>query len=135
MTNLKDWILTYLKNRDLYEGNIKSFEDTGADSFVVHRTDGDTFYLVMDILHDAGRIVKESKKLCVITLNKKSNVSFVVDHWDSLKSFRNLCFYFVNPETNDKWVVYPCTHDLITEKAALKKGLMGLFESIPEVKA
>jgi len=133
MAKLKEWMLTYLKNRDIYEGRIKSIEECG-DDFVIHRDDGDVLVLVSGHLSDSQSMVASAKKgrVIVAALNIKSNVEFLVKNWDSLKPFKGLSFYFVNPDTNDKWVIYPYTHDLITERAALKKGLLSLFGSIPE---
>lgn len=130
---LKEWILLHIKNRDLLQNLITGFEDVPGFDLVVRRSDADQFFLVRPEISDAEEIVSKAigNRLGVVTLNKKSNVDFVVKHWDSFKDVDKLCFYFVNPRTGDKWMLFPKTHELITEKAALKPGLMSLYTSIP----
>ena len=135
---LKDWALNYVKNRDLVHNLIKEIvQDSGFD-FIVHRMDGSLFFLVIPELSDVNEIVDKAggKRLNVVVLNTKENLDFLVKHWKSLIKFPDLCFYFVNPKSSDeqKWIVYPRSHDLIIDSKHLKKSLNVLFSAVPVYK-
>ncbi len=62
---------------------------------------------------------------------RHANTTFVVANWDKLSNLKGLCIYFVNPKLNEKWLLYPFTHNQITERSALKRGLESLFSMVP----
>ena len=131
MVDLRDWMKTFFKNRDLFESRIVNFEDVGSD-FVVHRSDGDVFVFVRPELSDVSDVVqKDAAKAGLALLNTKKNVAAVISNWDLLSSKKGLCLFFVNPKTNDKWLLYPYTHNQITDRSALKLGLESLFSGCP----
>lgn len=134
MDDLKEWMVNYLKSRDVFDQMIKSFDSAPGFDLLVRRKDADFYVIIMPELSDAERIAKNcaDKKCGVVCLNSKDNVHFLVKNWDFLKAVQGLCFYFVNPKNNTKWVLYPKTHDLVTEKSSLKKGLEALRLSIEE---
>ena len=127
---LKEWMKTLLKNRDISDRNILSFEDNGSD-FVVKRKDCDWFVFVRSELDGVSDFLRQGKVI-VVTLNLRKNVDFLFANWSSLAKLDQLCFYFVNPAINERWVIYPATHDKIADKASLKQGLESLFLSVPE---
>lgn len=130
--DLKEWISVHVKNRDLLHNLIISLEEEEGYDLVARRSDGDRFYLVCPELSDADSILHKGadRWLGVVTLNTQKNVDFLVKNWDSFKGMERLCFYFVNPDAGEKWMLFPKTHDLITEKPALKPGLLSLYSSI-----
>jgi hypothetical protein len=128
---LKEWTQIFLKNRDVMEQVITGFESVDGD-FIVHKKAGEVLFLIRPELKDVGTVVEKAKgKTGLVVLNTKKNVGAVVAGWDKLKQLPGLCIYFVNPDTNDKWLLYPHTHDKITEKSALKRGLESLFSMVP----
>ncbi len=131
VSQLKEWAQIYLKSRDVLQKSITGFESLNGD-FVVHKTTGDVLVLVRPELSDAGEIVEKSAGGAgLVVLNTKKNVNFVVSNWDKFSKLRGLCIYFVNPEANEKWMLFPFTHDQITEKPALRRGLESLFSMVP----
>ncbi len=128
---LKEWAQIYLKNRDVMQKSITGFENLDGD-FVVHKASGDVLFLIRPELTDAGEIVeKANANAGLVVLNTKKNVDFVVANWDKLSNLKGLCIYFVNPKLNEKWLLYPFTHNQITERSALKRGLESLFSMVP----
>ncbi|MBW2970191.1 hypothetical protein KY309_03130 [Candidatus Woesearchaeota archaeon] len=132
-TELKEWVQIFLKSRDILEKSISGFEDLNGD-FVVHKSSGDVFFFVRPELADVSGIVeKVSGSAGLVVLNTRKNVDFVVSNWGTLAKLPGLCIYFVNPAANEKWMLYPYTHNQITEKSALKRGLLSLFSTVPAV--
>ncbi len=133
VAQLKEWTQIYLKSRDVIQKAIVGFEDLNSD-FVVHKTAGDVLFLIRPELADAGEVVeKATANAGLVVFNTKKNVDFVIANWDKLAKLKGLCIYFVNPKLNEKWLLYPYTHDQITEKAALRRGLESLFSMVPAV--
>jgi hypothetical protein len=131
VSQLKEWAQIYLKSRDVLQKSITGFESLNGD-FVVHKTTGDVLVLIRPELSDAGEIVEKSAGSAgLVVLNTKKNVDFVVSNWDKLSKLKGLCIYFVNPAANEKWLLFPFTHDQITEKPVLRRGLESLFSMVP----
>lgn len=128
---LKEWAQIYLKSRDAMQKSITGIDNLNGD-FVVHKLTGDVIFLIRPELSDVSEILaKSSGSSGLVVLNTKKNVDFVVSHWDKLSKLKGLCIYFVNPTVNDKWLLYPYTHEQITERPALKRGLESLFSMVP----
>ncbi len=129
-SELKEWAQIFLKSRDILQKSITGFEDLNGD-FVVHKTTGDVIFLIRPECSDADEIVEKSAgNSGLVVLNTKKNVDFVIANWDRLAKLQGLCIYFVNPKSNDKWLLYPYTHNQITEKPALRRGLESLFSMV-----
>ncbi|VVB80942.1 Uncharacterised protein [uncultured archaeon] len=130
VSQLKEWVQIYLKSRDILQKSIAGFESRD-DDFVVHKTTGDVPFFIRPEFADVDEIVqKVSGNAGLVVLNTKKNVDFVVSNWDRLSKLQGLCIYFVNPKSNDKWLLYPFTHNQVTEKASLKRGLESLFSMV-----
>lgn len=130
---LKEWAQIYLKSRDVLQKSILGFESLDGD-FIVRKSSGDVLFLVRPELSDSAEIVEKCSGSCgLIVLNSKKNVDFVVSNWDKFAKLRGLCIFFVNHKLNDKWLLYPYTHDQITERSALRRGLESLFSMVPSV--
>jgi len=114
------------------EQMIVSIEDTGKD-FIVHKKTGDVLFLVRPELTEVAELKTLSGKAGLIILNSRKNLDFVIANWQTFAVLKELCIYFVNPVVNDKWMLYPHTHNQITEKTALKQGLLTLFSMVAAV--
>jgi len=133
--DLKEWVVNFIRSRASFEVE-ESFVDVVDDEIVVRKDSGERRFLVRDDLDES--VVEDiknydKKNVVIVALNKRSNVDWLVGHWKDLICFPLLSFMFVNPVTFERWVVFPKTHDLITEKASLKKGLISLFENVSKV--
>lgn len=136
---LKSWTLIFVKNKDLIHNLIKNISETNKDfDFVVHRKDDSIFFLIIPELSNINEILNKAKDRCVniVVLNIKKNLDFIINNWNNLKTFQNLCFYFVNPNAarEQKWILYPYSHDLIIETKNIKKSLLTLFSTVPAYK-
>ncbi len=128
---LKEWAQIFLKSRDVMQKTISGFENLNGD-FVVHKTTGDVLFMIRPELLNVEEVLqKTSDSSGLVVLNTKKNVDAVIANWDKLAKLKGLCIYFVNPKANEKWLLYPYTHDQITEKPALRRGLESLFSMVP----
>jgi hypothetical protein len=128
---LKEWAQIFLKSRDVLQKSITGIENLNGD-FIVHKATGDAIFLIRPVLENVDEVVeKSSGNSGLVVLNTKKNVDAVIANWEKLAKLQKLCIYFVNPKTNDKWLLYPFTHNQITEKPALKRGLESLFSMVP----
>lgn len=128
---LKEWAQIFLKNRDVMQKTTSGFENLNGD-FVAHKTTGDVLFLVRPELLNVEEVLqKAAGSAGLVVLNTKKNVDAVLANWDKLAKLKGLCIYFVNPKANEKWLLYPYTHDQITEKPALRRGLESLFSMVP----
>lgn len=130
VVQLKEWVQIYLKSRDILQKSITGFENLNGD-FVVHKASGDVPFFIRPELKDDDFLQKITGSAGLVVLNTRKNVDFVVSNWDKFAKLQGLCIYFVNPKANDKWLLYPFTHNQITEKASLKRGLDSLFSMVP----
>lgn len=130
--NLKDWVLNYVKSRAAFDGDDFSIEESG-NSISLKKDSGNKLFLVSDFLDDSLLKVIEDHAgslTVVAALSKIDNVNWLVKNWDFLIKFDKLSFMFINLDTSEKWAVFPKSHDLVTERSVLKKGLLSLFEGI-----
>jgi len=140
---LVDWIETYLKNHDLIARQIEKIERQQGkfDLIVHHKTGKIKIVVVKEILDNFESIIKEfgeeepNTEHILVILNNKENIHKLVEKWSILYPRKNLAVYFVNPfsKTDTKWVIYPHTHDRITEKPSLKPGLESLSLNVEEI--
>jgi hypothetical protein len=130
VAELKEWAQIFLKSRDAIQKSITGIENLNGD-FIVHKTSGDVLFLVRPELSNIDEVVqKASGSAGLVVLNTKKNMDAVIANWDKLAKLKGLCIYFVNPSANEKWLIYPFTHDQITEKPALRRGLESLFSMV-----
>lgn len=128
---LKEWTEIFLRSRDVIQKSIVSIEHLNGD-FIVHKSSGDVLFLIRPEFEDVDEVVEKCKSNSgLVVLNTKENVDALISGWDKLSRLKGLCVYFVNPKLNEKWLIYPYTHDQITERAALKTGLHSLFSMVP----
>src|SRR3989338_6798861 len=113
--DLKEWVKHFLKYKDLMAQDILSFKDTSASELLVERkSEPQTILLIEDLSLDKVSS-KLQENLMIVTLNKKSNISFTVNNWNVLIKNKKLAMVFVNLNSlnDDKWVLHPYTHDII----------------------
>jgi hypothetical protein len=129
---LSEWAIHFLKNKDIVQKKLESVYPGEARIDVKYKAGETGVYFIEPSLSD-GLAEKIPEGECfVVCLNRKDNLAFLVKNWDSFTKYRKLCFIFVNPELNERWIIFPHTHNLITDRPALKKGLEALFASVAE---
>jgi len=129
---LSEWVQVFLQNRDVFNKVITGFEKVNGD-LLVKRTNGDLLVFVRPELSDVSDVSVRDGPSVLAVLNSKQNLDAVIKNWDVLSKKKDLCIYFINPNSNDKWLLYPHTHNQITEKPALRRGLESLFAMVPSV--
>ena len=129
---LSEWVEVFLKNRDVFNRIITGFEKVNGD-ILVKRTTNDLFVFVRPELERVDDVSSRDGPCVLAVLNNKRNLDVIIKNWDALSKKKELCVYFVNPLANDKWLLFPHTHNQITEKSALRKGLESMFSMVPSV--
>jgi 2-hydroxy-3-keto-5-methylthiopentenyl-1-phosphate phosphatase len=135
---LKDWIVNYLKSRDAMTKQITSIKnDSESVDVFVEGTLKNQYVIIQPEFNDISQLSSlKDKHVVLVTANTKENVEFLITNWDALAKYQHLCIYFVNPNSSldKRWIIYPSTHDRITERKALRKGLESMFSTVEEWK-
>jgi hypothetical protein len=131
---LKDWIVEYVKNKDAMTRQITSIQKDAENVDVfVEGTLKSQFIIVQPELNDLGKLDSlKDKHIILVTANTKENAEFLISHWEELVKYPHLCVYFVNPNSSmdKRWVIFPATHDKITERRSLRKGIESLYATV-----
>ncbi len=127
---LKQWLKTYLKNK---ESTLVHLEET-EDTLFVEYTSEKHLYIIHphfeDKQHLLTQLLGKEHLITLVVLNTRKNIAQVIAWWDMLIQYPHLSIFFVAPKTNEKWILYPLTHDKIIESQNLEKGLQALAEGI-----
>ncbi|MBU0535346.1 MAG: hypothetical protein KKE20_00105 [Nanoarchaeota archaeon] len=131
-------MIRFLKNKDLILRRIIDIAHKKDDNLIiVNMNGGITQALVVEPFLEKSRIDSILKKLSgyevcsIVCYNTQDNFNAVVESWPVLAKFkRNFSINFINPfsRTEKRWVVYPQTHDLISEK--MKQSLKILASNV-----
>jgi len=131
---LGEWLVRYLKNRDIYFKKIKEVEQKEELLIVTEKERTVTHHLVAfsEDLKPLIETLDVSANNAIVLYNTSENLKSLIAAWKLLVKIKNLIIYFVNPfsKLEKKWLVYPSTHDKITEPGTLKQGLLALFEGV-----
>ncbi|MBT3405664.1 hypothetical protein HN419_00695 [Candidatus Woesearchaeota archaeon] len=108
-------------------------EKYGLDVKFKHK---DHKYHIEPFLDDVS-LIKDLKKITdhssLVVYNTEENFKYALTHWKEIVGIgRHFSLYFVNPfsKTEKKWIVFPQTHDQISEGQKIKDGLKSLSESV-----
>lgn len=134
---LVEWTVNLLKNKDIIAKKIKDIKtDTEGFDVKVTYTDKTQLFLVTMKLWDMNSILKKLKDengyYGIVTFNMKENIDVLVKNWNQLVKFKFLSVYFVNPwsNTDKKWIIYPYTHNRISDPASLIQGLDSMSQMV-----
>ncbi|MEM2121374.1 MAG: hypothetical protein QXU20_01805 [Candidatus Woesearchaeota archaeon] len=125
--NLMEWTELFLNHRKGFKLIDDFFKEN--DYFVVLSGDKRSKFFVFEDLSKSISLIEDN---CFIaTLNKKSNLDFLINNWDFFVK-KAVIIYFVNPELNEKWVINTKVHSFISDKN-VALGLKSLFSTVQEV--
>ena len=131
---LTGWIVEYVKSKDLMTKQITAIKPNEQDADVfVEGTLKSQYIIIQPELGDLNKLAAlKDKHVVLVTANTRDNVEYLIAHWAELVQYPHLCVYFVNPHSSmdKRWVIFPATHDKITERSALRKGLESLFSTV-----
>ena len=126
-TSLKEWTLTYVKNKDLIQKKLKSHTEKG-NVLTFTFTDKTHEYVLQEELDSNYKgQTNPTTLVCPATPN---NLTALIKQWNQLVKRKDLTVVFVNLETHDKWLVHPPTHHLIADTATLELGLKSMFAQV-----
>ncbi len=139
MDNLRDWIINYLKNKDIVSKEIQSIkENIDGFDFVLETAKGMKFVIVApEFSVDESFFSRISLNAIILVVNNSNkNLDFLITNWQKFVINPKLCIFFVNPKltSNAKWILYPFTHNSLIDKGSLRQGLESLFAGVEEVK-
>jgi len=125
---MREWLKHYLRSRDVFAKNIKEIIDKGDDIIVKYKDKERIFIVFSEIPED---FLLENHTSLVL-FNTKKNFDWLLSKWNKISSYEDLNTYFINPlsVTEKRWIVYPHSHNKITEKTSLKPGLKALFSMV-----
>lgn len=130
INSLLEWTIFFVKNKDIMKREIKDYKILKNYVDFEYKDRKHTYYMYPE-LNDEAITVSEKGITTIVCLNKKDNLNFVVKNWDKLTKNKTFSMVFVHPTSNQRWIIYPYTHNSVTEKSSLKSGLQSLAEQIP----
>jgi len=136
---LTEWIIHFLKNKDLIHRKIVSIEkDRHNFDIYVKYKEKEEFFIIEPLIEDIKNILnklKEDIHYGLVLFNNKMNLDLVIENWKSLLEFPNLTLYFVNPHSklDKKWILRPAVHQKICEESSLKTGLKSMFAMVEPI--
>lgn len=136
LDTLTEWTERYVKNKDLLLRSVQSITKHEAGwTLSAIKTDGVQHFLVIPHLENVDALLSKMQpdlNACLVVLNTRKNLDVVVQHWGELIKYPKLAVIFANPEstTDKRWIIFPHTHEKITERKTLKLGLESLFLTV-----
>ncbi len=134
-TSLKEWFIHYKKNRDIMFRKIESITDE-KDNIIIKNKDGsEEIGIVSENINSFMEILEKYQKdqnIIITVLNKKNHLNQLIKEWESIVKYPSLTLLFVNQDSMSeiKWLIKPAVHNSITEKPALKQGILSIAESV-----
>ncbi|MBI2649775.1 hypothetical protein HYX04_00505 [Candidatus Woesearchaeota archaeon] len=136
---LLDWTINFIKNKDIISKKIEKVENgkDGFDLYVKYK-DREQYFIIVANIADIDSIIQRidnSHYFSIVTLNSKENFDIIIKNWDRLINFKFLNIIFVNPfsEMDKKWIVFPYTHQKISDESSLKTGLKAMFQMVEPI--
>lgn len=131
---LKEWIIRYLKNKDIITKKIVSIEEK-EESFILTRADKKQEFFVEPFLNDLNNTLSKLKAehKSLVCLHTKENFDTLLKEWKKFVDIgRNFMVYFVNPfsKTERVLVLSPHTHNMISDEDSLVMGLKTMAENV-----
>ena len=137
-TYLVDWAVNFFKNKDAFTKKIVSIEKNKEcfDVYIKYK-DKEQYVAAMPTFNAESLIQKLSnnKSYSAVILNSQENFKEMMKHWKKLTDFKFLTIVFCNPfsNTDKKWMIYPHTHDKISDHSSLELGLKSMFDMVEPI--
>lgn len=134
---LKEWIIENIKHKDIFQKKIVKIEEKG-EQVIVEYKDKTHYFVIMPHIKELNGIITDfaQKHISLVVYNTMENLEAVIKNWARLSELPMLNIYFVNPHSaaDKRWIIYPFTHNKITEDNSLRRGMLSMFESVEEYK-
>ncbi len=133
---LKDWTTEFLRHKDIINKSIVEIKEKDNVLIVKYKEKKQTFIIEPET-NSFSKIIELSEKgeyVSLICLNTRENLNNLIKYWEKLAKSPKISIYFVNPESNfdRKWIIFPHTHNMISDQDSLKTGLEALFANVEE---
>jgi len=133
-TYLLEWLERFIKSKDVFAKKIVSMSILG-DHLLVKEKLRDVDYMAQPFRVDFSFAVTQLKKehhQGIIVYNTTENLKNVLANWKAVAQYDKLVIYFVNPlsKTEKRWVIFPHTHNSVSDPASLQLGLKTMFETV-----
>lgn len=127
------WTVAHAKNKDIMRKEIRNYK-IKDDIIKFELKNKNEKYLIYPELNDEiiAKISNEDHTI-IVCLNKRNNLDFLIKEWHLFSEYKKLSIIFCNHIKNQRWIIFPYTHNKITEKSSLKPGLLSLFSNIEEL--
>ncbi len=137
---LAEWMLRFLKNKDLLLRRTTDItHQTEEGMIIASMKDGTKHaYLLIPFMENSDvstalKTLSPYEACSLVLYNTRKNFDVMLSNWKKLAGFRrNFSLNFINPfsRTEKRWVVYPSTHELVTDKPKLRQSLKVLFSKV-----
>ena len=131
---LAEWLVRYLKNKDIFFKRIKGI--TQEESIIkIEYKDRSVEVHVLGFDSDPCELTKSfdpDKNHGLALYNTEDNLKLILSCWKELAKIKGLIVYFVNPfsKLDKQWIIYPHTHDKISDAESLEMGLRSMFSGV-----
>lgn len=132
---LNDWIINFVKNKDIFKKTIKNIVVDGDFIEITHKSEVHKIKVVEDLtrIDDVTSLLNSIKadKTSIVCYNSEQNFNFLLKNWEIFSDFdRKFNVIFVNEKSTKekKWIVYPYTHHRLSEN--YKLGLQALYDGV-----
>lgn len=134
---LVDWFIAFVKSKDIISRKIESLDrDSDGWDLVVRERDRVRRVLVSPHLDSWDGVLPrlDGEHVTLVVLNTSRNLDAVIAKWSELAKHLKLVVVFANPySVTDKcWQVYPSTHDRVTERRVLRRGLEAMAANVEQ---
>ena len=133
---LSEWLIRYLKNKDLMLHKIKELNHSGNLVISVEKT-GTKHYVVVPFIttYSEALIDIDSDQITLVVYNTQNNISQLIKEWKPLLNQKRFMVFFVNPfsQQDKRWIICPRTHDMISDEKNLKEGIESLALSVDKI--
>ena len=134
-SELLEWYTHYRKHKDIFLKQITSMTPDAEGTIVALKDGSSEKAVIVDAIQSFTSLLAplpKDGKITIVTKNSKQAVDMLAKEWDTVKVYSQLIILFVNPRssTDTKWLVKPAVHDRVSERAALKEGLLSMASSV-----
>ena len=134
---LKEWVINYLKHKDIYTKCLKEIKEVKADRItVVYKDKTQSFFILPSI--DFSHVIKQLEQgnyVGIVTLNNEQNIKALVKNWNNVSRYPKLSIYFVNPYSimEKHWAIIPYIHNKVCDHKNLLTGLRSMSELVESI--
>jgi hypothetical protein len=132
---LKDWMLRYVKNKDIITRKITETKELD-DGFVVVKKESRQQYIISPFLNNLS-ILEHIKSFehnkALVCFHTKENYDTLLKNWKQFVDVgKNFTVFFVNPFSKTERIlsISPYTHQMIADDDTIELGLKTMSETV-----